>query len=69
MQYQINHTINSNTIHIQVIHNKTNTYYESFIENTDIHRQIFENINNRELNFHINAFLTLFNEHLERCIF
>jgi len=53
MQYQINHTINSNTIHIQVIHNKTYTYYESFIENTDIHRQIFENINNMELNFHI----------------
>lgn len=53
MQYQINHTINSNTIHIQVIHNKTDTYYESFIENTDIHRQIFENINNMELNFHI----------------
>jgi hypothetical protein len=53
MEYTITHSINENVIHIQVIHNKTNTYYESSIENTDIHRQIFENINNMELNFHI----------------
>ena len=53
MEYTITHSINENVIHFQVIHNKTNTYYESFIENTDTHRQIFENINNMELNFHI----------------
>jgi len=53
MEYTITHSINDNAINIQVIHNKTDTYYESFIENTDTHRQIFENINNMELNFHI----------------
>ena len=53
MEYTITHSINENVIYFQVIHNKTNTYYESFIENTDTHKQIFENINNMELNFHI----------------
>jgi hypothetical protein len=53
MEYTITHSIIESIIYFQVIHNKTNTYYESFIENTDIHRQIFENINNMELNFHI----------------
>jgi len=53
MEYTITHSINENIIYFQVIHNKTDTYYESFIENTDTHRQIFENINNMELNFHI----------------
>ena len=53
MEYTITHSINDNAINIQVIHNKTETYYESFIENTDTHKQIFENINNMELNFHI----------------
>ena len=53
MEYTITHSINEFVIYFQVIHNKTNTYYESFIENTDTHKQIFENINNMELNFHI----------------
>ena len=53
MEYTITHSINEYVIYFQVIHNKTETYYESFIENTDIHRQIFENINNIELNFYI----------------
>ena len=33
MEYKVNHTINDNTIHIQVIYNKN--YYETNIENND----------------------------------
>ncbi len=36
MEYTITHSINESVIYFQVIHNKTGTYYESFIENTDM---------------------------------
>ena len=41
MEYQINHTFNDKTIHIQVIRNKN--YYETNISNNDMNKEIFEN--------------------------
>ncbi len=40
MEYKVNHTINDNTIHIQVIHNKN--YYETVIENNDTNQNILK---------------------------
>ena len=46
MKYKIIHTIN-----IQVIHNKN--YYGPNIENNDMIKQLFENIKDIQINFHI----------------
>jgi len=53
MEYKVNHTINDNTINIQVIHNKTDAYYETNIENNDMNKQLFENIKDIQINSHI----------------
>ena len=43
MEYKVNHTIISNTIHIQVIYNKN--YYETNIENNDTNQNILKDNN------------------------
>jgi hypothetical protein len=45
MKYKVNYRINDNSIHLQVIHNETQTYYESNVTNNDIANNIINNIN------------------------
>ena len=53
MEYTITYKSNNHNISVKATHNKTNTCYESSIQNNDIYRYVLNNINNIRVTFFV----------------
>lgn len=53
MEYTITYKSNNHNISVKAIHNKTNTCYESSIQNNDIYKYVLNNINNISVTFFV----------------